>query len=394
MRSGVAGRLWRIIASPLFIYLLLAAVVLFFLVHNLGSRPAGLSPDEYASKTASQSISSIINSPLNAPHKLLAYGLHAASLSWRSALRLSSAIFAALFIFCFYRILRAWFGGTIGLLGTVILAATPLFLVLARQGSAEIMYFSITAVMAAYMWMQRSEDKDLSLAVLLILCAFGLYVPGVIWWLGGGLILARKKLADGLALARPPAVGAAILLCLLVLTPLGLALAKDWALIKPLALIPAQLVPPLTVIKHIAQMALAVFVKSPYHSTFILGRLSILSIVQTALLVFGVYALWKAAKPKLLVLLAAAGFAVIAAGVYDQLSVLALGLPAAAVIICAGLRYLYIEWRSVFPRNPLARTLAYSLLWALVAVQVLFGIRYSVLAWPNTVATKHVYVLK
>jgi hypothetical protein len=141
-------------------------------------------------------------------------------------------------------------------------------------------------------------------------------------------------------------------------------------------------------------MALAVFVKSPYHSTFILGRLSILSIVQTALLVFGVYALWKAAKPKLLVLLAAAGFAVIAAGVYDQLSVLALGLPAAAVIICAGLRYLYIEWRSVFPRNPLARTLAYSLLWALVAVQVLFGIRYSVLAWPNTVATKHVYVLK
>jgi len=44
-------------------------------------------------------------------------------------------------------------------------------------------------------------------------------------------------------------------------------------------------------------------------------------------------------QAKLFIMEASLGFAVIAAGVNNRIGLLALGLPAAAVIVCAGLRY-------------------------------------------------------
>ena len=394
MLSGLVGWIKRIIASSVFLYVLLTAILFFLLIHNLNTEPNGLSPAEQASKATSQSISKIINNPINAPHNLLAFGLRQAHLSWKVALRLSSAFFALIFIFSFYSVVRAWFGKTVGLLGTLFFAVTPLLLILGRQGSPEVMYVSVAAIMSAYLWSARSEKKDLSVSVLLIASALSLYTPGLIWWLLAGAIISRRKLAHIFSETSPAVITAMVLLGLLIIVPLGLAIAKDWTIVKPLALVPTHYDPIIRILKNTAWMILAIFVKTPYHSTFIIGRLPVLNIVQTALLALGTYALWRAAKKKLVIIAAAIIFAVVAAGINNRISMLALALPAVVVLVCAGLRYLYIEWRSVFPHNPLARSLAYTLMSALVLVQLLFGIRYAVFAWPNTIDTKNTYVLK
>jgi hypothetical protein len=276
----------------------------------------------------------------------------------------------------------------------LIIAGTPLLLVAARQGSAEVMYISVAAIMAVYVWMLRTDKKDLSLICLLVVCSIFAYTPGIILWLLAGAIIGRKKLADSFSQASPPAVAAGLALSGVILVPLIIAAVGDWTILKPLFLIPAHLPSPITVLKKIAWAAIALFVEAPTHNNLILSRLPVLNILQDALLVFGLYALWKAAKAKLVVIILAVGYAVIAAGVDDNYSLLVLGLPALAVAVCAGLRYLYIEWRSIFPRNPVAHGLAMTLMWAVVLVQLLFGIRYAVVAWPVTTDTKNAYVLK
>jgi hypothetical protein len=87
-------------------------------------------------------------------------------------------------------------------------------------------------------------------------------------------------------------------------------------------------------------------------------------------------------------------FICLLSGLNDIFAVLGLALPLLMIVVGMGLRYLYIEWRQVFPLNPIAKTFAIGLMSALVLIQVAYGIRYSLLAWPVVVAPHSIYVLK
>jgi hypothetical protein len=273
-------------------------------------------------------------------------------------------------------------------------AATPIFLILSRQGTAAILLVSPAALMAIYARMHKTSNTNFKLLLLVVTVSLCLYVPGMIWWIVAGLILGRKKISGLIENVSPAVITFTALFGLLLIAPLAFSLIRDWTLIKPLALIPNQFSDPLLTLKNIAWMAAAIFVKAPYHSIYILGRLPIINVVQIALLAFGLYALWSASKKKLFVLVSNIIFAVVVAGINNKLILLSLSLPAIAVIVCAGLRYLYIEWRSVFPRNPVARAVALTLMGALVIVHLLFGVRYAAVAWPSSTPTKNAYVLK
>ncbi|MBX4190838.1 glycosyltransferase family 39 protein, partial [Candidatus Saccharibacteria bacterium] len=336
----------------------------------------------------------IINDPLNAPHSLLAYGLHTIGIGWRAAIRLSSTFFGVLFIFCFYFFLKNWFGKAIGIMGTLLLAANPLFLVMARDGAPTIMLLSIIVIMATYVWATRSDDNSISLIILMLTLSLSLYTPGIFLWALGAAIICRKKITALFQEGSPPIVTAAILISLLALVPLGLAIVKDINLIKQLLIIPHVLPPPIRILKNIVWMASALFIKTPHHVPLIMGQLPLFNIVSDALLAFGIFAMWVVARLKLLIFALSVTYAIVIAGVNDNIDLLALAIPAISVIIAAGLRYLFIEWRRVFPRNPLAKNLAFCLMWAVVIVQLLFGLRYAALAWPVTTDTRNTYVLK
>lgn len=340
MRKGLAGWAKRYFASPIFIYLLAAIIFGLITVHHLGSRPAGLSPAEAAARSSSLNISAIRHSPLNAPHNLLALGLHHAGLHWTPALRLSSVLFAAAFLFSFAFLLRAWFGRWIGLMGTVLLAGTPLFLVAARQGSAEIMYFGIAAIMAVYVWLLRGTHKDLSMVCLLVIVSILAYSPGLILWILAATIIGRKKIGEVFSELSPLALTAGVLLSALILSPLIISIVQHPTIGRQLMLVPAHLQTSLIIIKKIAWSVIAIFIEAPTHQNLILDRLPLLDVIQDALLVFGAYALWSAAKAKLLIIILAVGYAAVAAGFYNDYNLLILGLPALVVVICAGLRYL------------------------------------------------------
>lgn len=146
--------------------------------------------------------------------------------------------------------------------------------------------------------------------------------------------------------------------------------------------------------KSIGWSALALVWRVRTHNPLIIGRLPLLDIIQIALIVFGTYAMWTKARREMASLLTLIVVAIIFAGFNSNFLLLTLCLPALTTLIGAGLRYLYIEWRSVFPRNPLPLSFALILMACLVGLQVLYGLKYSLVVWPHTPSTKQLYVLK
>jgi hypothetical protein len=374
--------------------MLIAGIFLLLLVgHYLGSKPAGLSPGEAAVRGNSLSLSTIFHHPLNAPHNLLAYGIHAIGVNWMTSLRLASAIFGVIFVIFFYWLARTMFGKDVGLMGLLILLSIPIFLITARSGSGAVMYFSIIPVMAVYSWLVRA-DSDYGLIFLAAAAALAAYTPGLLLWVIVAGILARGKIVEIVKEGEPPVVAAAVLISVLLLVPLILAAISDVNLIKQISLLPQHWPQLVRILKNIVWMLSGLFFKTPHHDAVIIGRLPIFNMLATALTAIGLFAMWSAARVKSIILASAVLYAIIAAGINDNVQLLILAVPAVCILICAGLRYLFIEWRRVFPLNPVAKMLALSLMWALVLVQLVFGIRYALIAWPVTAETRSTYVLK
>lgn len=395
MSEGFAGlAIRRLFSRQNAIILLALAAFLFMVFIRLGSQPGALSPAEHTAAIHSQSFHLIAKNPLNAPHDLLSLGLSKIS-GAHVAMRAASAIWGVIFAIAFYSITKSMFGKTIGLVGAIILVTTPLFLISSRQASADIMLAAPALIMALYLWVSRpASDVAKALPLLIIFSCLMLYVPGMVWWLIGGAVVGRTKLENALSSAPKHRLYLSMTVGLAIIVPLALAIATDWRLIRPLALVPSHFSSPLNELKNVGWMTAAWFAKTPFHSPLIIGRLPLLNIVQDVLLVFGAYALFQAAKSKAWALVAAFAFATVAAGLNDNLSLLLIGLPAAGLLFTTGLRYLYVEWRGVFPRNPAAKYLAILLIAVIGAVQLLFGARYALVAWPHNVVTRQTYVIK
>ncbi len=372
---------------------ILVAVGLLWVFYP-GNMPKGFSVNEHLVKSSSSEIDEIYKNPTNAPQRLIIYSAQASGQTSHTTLRLVSVIFGLIFAACFYYLVRNWFGKTIGLMSTIIFCLSTFFILASKQASGEIMLFAPIAVMAAYMWLTRTDRKSLALILLLASVGIAIYIPGMVWFLAGGLILGWKKIAAAVEDVPTSYVALGFLALGALMIPLGMAIINDWRIVKFIALVPENVPDPITLLKNTAWMTSALFIKAPQGSVLILGGLPLLSLVQSALLVFGVYAMFSVAKKKLLSLTLAVIFAVLVAGLNNRLSLLFLGLPAIGILIAAGLRYLYIEWRGVFPHNPIPKSLALILMTMLVGIQLVYSLTYTLAAWPNAPATKTNYMIK
>ncbi|HZP55470.1 MAG TPA: hypothetical protein VFB03_01730 [Candidatus Saccharimonadales bacterium] len=172
------------------------------------------------------------------------------------------------------------------------------------------------------------------------------------------------------------------------------AVINDPKILRSVLLIPDQWPTLIELIKNFAWMFVSMFWRTPNHADFNIARLPILNIMELVLIFFGIYAL--ASKKRrityLLVFFMLTSF--LFAAINGSLYILSLALPPIAVFFAAGIRYLYLEWRQVFPINPFAKGLALGLILLVVVSQLLYVGRYSLIAWPHTTDTKNTYVLK
>lgn len=373
-----------------------SSLVLVFITFfwNLGTLTRGLSPVEVATRVHSQNLHQIGADPINAPYSALQYLVHLAGLHTVFYLRLVSVILALVFVISFFKIARHWFGKPIALTSTIILMVTPLVVLTARSASANIMFLSPALVAAYYFWYSRMDSPTyLAYLGMIIITALVVYTPGLIWLLILSLYFIRANL---LPMARYFSVKKnilAFLVAVATLTPLFIGLFNHPHYLRDLFLIPASL-PHLHIFKDLMWATFGIGWHSSAHSIFQIDNLPLLNAAQAILAIFGCYALWSRARETLLGLLGVIGLSLIGVTLIGDYSLMLVSLVPLMILASGGLRYLYIEWRGVFPRNPLPRGLALGLVCLTVVACINYGLRYSLLAWPETVSTRSTYVLK
>lgn len=370
------------------------AALLIMLCWRLGSLPISLSQSEKLS-VATSNLGAIFKSPLNAPYRLLQDLLLHINHSAFSA-RLASVIVALIFTTTFYYLLKSWFGKSIAVLSTIILVFTPYFIISARSATPAIMFFIPILAMAAYCAASRHPGDRLPILFLIVSTGLALYIPGLVWLILIMGIYRFSKLRDMAFQADLNAKYYLILglLLLVILLPLIVGLVTHPAVVKQWLLIP-NIFPGLGgIVKSWLWALSAFFLQARAHQDLIIAKLPLLNAAQIGLLVFGGYVMWTRLRLELIAIIGSCLIIALLSGLNNDYGVLALALPLLTIMMGMGLRYLFIEWRHIFPLNPIAKAFAIGLMSVLVLSHVLFGIRYSLVAWPATVAAKHSNVLK
>lgn len=366
--------------------------IIFGFFWKLGSLTPGLGPDEIATRETSTKLSTLVSNPVEAPFRLAEYGvLHISHSPW--AIRSLAATLSLLFLLAFWRAAVDWFGRLIGGLSTLLMAATTWLSVDGRLADGHVWLLMPVGVLAIFLWLRRTKHTFLVSLVFWLSLGVAAYVPGLLWLELAGVVIARKRLMLIIKELRW-AVVAGPLVYLVATGPLIWSLVRNWRNIKPLLLIPAHFGNWLADLRSIGHAFLSLFWQTPSHLSYGVGRWPMLTVLQVILVIFGLLVMWSRARRITVGVSTLLLLAIVGAGLNRDWSLLLLGLPSLTIFEAAGLRYLLIEWRTIFPRNPLARTLANIAIISLVLAQVTLAGYYSFQAWPNLDATKAAYVLK
>lgn len=373
-------------------WLLFVAVFYFW---HLGTQTPGLGPDEYLSRQNSQNSTTILNQGFNAPYLLLQQFLAKIHLSGAFGLRLASVLFGLVIFIYLLILLRTLFGRTITFFGGLIFLSTPWMVLAIRTAGPNVMLLWPLVLLACFLRLNRSKGNlDFAWLLFCAAIAIGLYTPGIIWFLLGAAVFVWRQMASFFKRISFPFLISGMVGVLIIVAPLILSIINEPSHLKTFFLIPDKLPRAIESLKSIGLSAVAYFWHTRAHIDIGLGRLPVLNIMQVALCALGIYGLAVKARRLTYLLLGLLLLAIVAAGLNENAHFLLFGLPSVGLFIAAGLRYLLLEWRRVFPLNPFAKSLALILISAVVVTQLLYSARYVLAAWPNSEATKSTYVLK
>lgn len=395
LMSRVTGK-WPFsqrLSSVMAIFIIVATVGGLYL-WRLGTLTPGLSENEISARDESASFSNIASDPLYAPHRVMQHILQLVGESGAFWMRLVSVVTALFLIYLFYILLKLWFGRFISILGTLLLISTPYMILSARSASPHVMLLLPIATLSVFYWFSHTQRKNLAWIALIFLIAASFYIPGGVYFIIAASFLLLRPLLDNIRQINVYGRIAGLVLLSGLVLPICLSVLKSPAVANEFLLIPKSSGNVGQSFSSIGWSISALVWRAEENFPLIMGRLPILSSAQIILSSFGVYALWNHARRQLYLALVAIIIGTAGAGLNNDPSLLMWCLPPFAIFAAAGLRYLYKEWRRVFPLNPIPRALAVFLLLSVVSVHLLYGIRYALIAWPQTVDTKNSYMLK
>lgn len=374
-----------------------AAVLLFGLY---GWRLGSLTPysgEEVAAKGASATLDALIQNPVNLPHKLLQFGAQQLGLDGPLSLRAVSVVFALLLLGCFFVVVKWWFDRRVALLSSVALAASPMLVIAARSATPRIMLAGgLMVCVAVYLWVLAAERTLLAaLLCLTVATALAAYIPGMIWVLATGIIFFLPRLLSIAARLYKLLPYGLVLLWLTLISPIAWSSYRNPDLLNELLLIPPVLLPLGEAVAEIIWTGLGLVWRTRDNLPSTLGTLPVLGIFPLVMAVFGIASIFSQyRRRRSYVLVALVGIVIVVSGLREQFELILIILPLLYIFVAAGIQLLLKEWFTIFPRNPFARALALMLFGLTLGVHLLYGARYSLLAWPQAPETRQQFMLE
>lgn len=374
--------------EPILIALASVLILGGLMLYRLGNLVPQLSMPEVIAHKVSSNINLIINNPLNLPYKALSFGVNYILHPSAWSLRAVSVFFAIISVLLFYYVVSRWYNRLNAILGTLLFACSAWFLHYARLATPDITLTLLIASLAYGLWIRKTKRSVLVGIIGIILAATLIYTPGLIGLVVIGGIWQSKHIAEHFKETKI-AIPLIIFMAAMLLAPLVIGLAHNPILARSLVGLPIDHWPTaLDYIKDTFNVPVQIFLRGPYNPVVWLGRLPLLDIFTTAMVILGAYTYYQHRKldtAKLVFGVLIIGSLLIGLGGSVSMIILT---PFIYLLAVAGIDYLLTQWQSVFPRNPLARTIGASLITLAVFLSCFYNLRQYFIAWPGAPATK------
>lgn len=362
------------------------------LAWQLGSLTPGYSMTEAVAYHSSMSLRAIFENPLNAPFLLATKAASLVLPDTFLAVRAVAAGFGLATLVLFATLLRVWHDRHVAIIGTLLFGLSAWFLHTARFGSPEVLLFGVFALAVAGYWLKRTESW-FALVVCMIATALLLYTPGMVWFIGVGIIW-QWKVIDRIFKKHLLAVTLAGVAMLGMLVPLGLALYKQHVLIKPWLALPHQWPNPIEMVGNLIEVPIHLLIGNRPDAVTWLGNAPILDVFSLAMFVLGAYLYlrnFKLIRTSLFIGIFIVMAALMMVGSPITFSVI---IPFMYLVVAAGVAYLIGQWFKVFPRNPIARASGRIVLYAVIGLVITYHLTHYFVGWPGAQATHDVFFLQ
>lgn len=370
---------------PLLILAIISAAIMISVCFiNLASITNGkLSQPEVTAIKSASSGKLIWQNPLFLPYKLVQYGIIKSGFASVYLLRAGTVIFGVILVFLFYLLAKKWFSSQIAWLASLMLLTSSLFLNFSRLAVTDILLpLGLIGLLWSVWWVFESKYTNITLIFAVFILAFSLYIPGLIWFTILIAFMQRRHLTSAFRRTSTLAIFCGASIVTLLLLPLMRAFMINSALIREWLGLPTNFSIPELVHGLINVPASLVF-RAPFNPVFNLGRLPYLDIFTICLIIIGTYAFLirhNLVRTRALIGATIIAWLLIALQSTIQINLL---LPLVYIMVAAGIMFMLQQWYSVFPKNPIARTVGLLLLVSVVSISVYYNsVRYFI-AWAN-----------
>lgn len=376
---------WQPIIFAIFGLALLSGLMFF----KLGNLVPSLSLQERSYQASTQTVDQIINNPVNAPHKLLTFGVSQVNNS-DFFLRGVSSLLAIITVIFFFLIVSKWYGRLESTIITILFASSSWLLHYARFATADILLTGVITAIVYGLWLK--DTKRSALAIFLGVFIFGVlaYVPGMIGFLIIGMIWQRKHIFGHIKRAGFILLPSVILLTIIVI-PIVNALIRTPDLWRDFLGLPQHWPSVYEYFKAVANVPVQIFVRGSFNPALWLARLPLIDVFCSAMFIIGTYTYFKKIKlDRSKILFGLIIFGGLLVGFQAGVSIILLIVPL-YFVIGAGIAYMLNQWLKVFPSNPLARGIGIGLICLVAALSGYYNLKQYFVAWPNSPATKQVF---
>lgn len=366
--------------------LLGSGLFLFLFSLQLNSLTGGFSKIEKAYILSSSSFVGILKNPIFLPHKVLSYLFSNIPVDFSLA-RVPSVLLMFAMIISFYVLLNRWFTRRIALLTTLLFAASSWTLVIGRQALPTVLYLGWLPILALLYWTIAKQRNILAIMLWVFGTTLSLYVPGMLWFVVVLGICQRKRLKNVVGEIHNWQLLVSLGIFVILASPFIFRLVDDPSAAFRAVGIPTSMAQITNFHRHMYQLMLQIFIRSDGNPVFHVGRLPYLDIASTVLFLIGIYRLRYSLKNKVLKWSAIVAFGWVLGVGFGSVNI-AILLPFIYIIIAGGISFLLVQWFSVFPKNPFARSLGTAAITALIMLISFYHLSRYFIAWPMSPKTR------
>ena len=379
---------WQSIGLFSIIFLLLLSLYIF----RISSFLPGFSLDEKTAINSANSIRSIFDNPLFAPHKLIQYFMIKIGHNGYLAMRLPSILMSTIVIGLFYSILRRWFSIFISVVATLLLATNSLYLGFTRNASTEITILAVFILVAYGLWLKTQPKPSTAIILGMFMSSLILYTPGLIWFYILFLFWQKTAIVHLYHSHKKFLVFTPVLIIVFLL-PLFLSIFSSIKTLEVYLGLPDDLVNSLVNLpKNIALIPYQLFYHGLNKPSLNIVGTPVFEVFSIAMFILGsfYYVVNNKSKDLFKVLI---GIVLLLCFVaLNSSKYIILLVPFITIVIAYGINEMLEKWYVKFPNNPIARGLATTLIVVAVASASFYNINKYYIAWPQTPIIRSTFI--